>query len=252
MITGIVVALPEELSTLTANKLAKGTVARLSDNILVIYSGAGRKNASSAAELLVAQGVDQLISWGCAAALDALLKPGDLVLANSCIGAELVGFDLNNKDWLIFVKARLEKPPAPAVHSYIGLLAESKSIAASSQDKTQLAKATSAMALDMESTAIARVAQSHGLPFLSIRAIADPLNMDLPKAVTHALNNQGDVVLSKLLAYLLWHPAELPGLIKLGLAFNAARKTLRQVAKQLDVLTMPSLTHTIQLNNNDA
>ena len=237
MITGIVVALPVELSTLTANKLAKGSVAQLSDNILVIYSGAGRKNASSAAELLVTQGVNQLISWGCAAALDASLKSGDLVLANSCIDAEQAGFDLNNQDWLVFAKGCLEK--TPAVHFYTGLLAESKSIVASSQDKAQLAKATGAIALDMESTAIARVAQSHGLPFLSIRAIADPLNMALPKAVTHALNDQGDVVLSKLLAYLLWHPTELPGLIKLGLAFNAAKKTLRQVAKRLDALTMP-------------
>jgi adenosylhomocysteine nucleosidase len=234
VITGIVVALPEELSTLTANRLVKGGVARLSDNILVTYSGAGPENAGAASELLVSQGAKQLISWGCAAALDASFKSGDLVMANSCIDAEQVAFGLNNKAWLIFVKTSLEKHPA--VHSYIGTLAESKSIVASSLDKENIAEATGAIALDMESVAIAKVAQGHGLPFLCIRAIADPLNMDLPKAVSHALNDQGDVVLSKLLTYLLWHPTELPGLIRLGLSFHAAKNTLKRVAQDIDAI----------------
>ena len=91
----------------------------------------------------------------------------------------------------------------------------------------------------MESFAIAKVAQAHSLPFLPVRAIADPRTMDLPKAVSHGLNDQGEVELSKLLLYLLWHPTELPGLIALGLHFSAAQKTLKEVAKQLDVVTMP-------------
>ena len=45
MITGVVVALPEELSTLTDKKIAKGQVGQLNETVLVIYSGAGGKNA---------------------------------------------------------------------------------------------------------------------------------------------------------------------------------------------------------------
>lgn len=235
MITGIVVALPEELSTLTSKKLEKGCVEALTDKILVIYSGAGAENARTASELLITQGASQLISWGCAAALDASFRPGDLVLANSCVDTGHVMFDLNNEDWLVHAKSCLAEHLT--MRTYTGKLAESKSIVASSHDKAQLAQATGAIALDMESVAIARVVQSHGLPFLSIRAIADPLKMDLPKAVSHALNDQGDVVLGKLLTYLLRHPAELPGLVRLGLYFHAAKKTLKQIAKQLDVVT---------------
>ena len=96
----------------------------------------------------------------------------------------------------------------------------------------------------MESAAVAKVAKLHGLPFLAIRAIADPLDMDLPKAVSHALGAEGEVILSKLLLYLLLHPSELPGLLKLGLHFNAARKSLKRVANQLNVLTINPLgTH---------
>jgi adenosylhomocysteine nucleosidase len=241
VITGIVVALPEELSTLTSKKLEKGRVEALTDKIRVIYSGAGAENARTASQLLITQGANQLISWGCAAALDESFQPGDLILANSCVDADNIAFDLNTENWLTHTKTCLDK--RLTVNTYTGKLAESKSIVASSRAKAKIAEATGAIALDMESIAVAKVAQANHLPFLTIRAIADPLAMDLPTAVSHALNDQGDVVLSKLLTYLLWHPAELSGLIRLGLHFNAAKKTLKQVAKQLDALTMPLKAH---------
>ncbi|NOU20711.1 MAG: phosphorylase [Methyloglobulus sp.] len=235
MITGIVVALPEELSTLTAKRLEKGCVGHLAEKIWVVYAGAGHENARIASELLVKQGANQLISWGCAAALDGSFRPGDLALANSCVDADNIEFDLNNEGWLIHTKTCLSKHLT--VCCYTGKLAESRRIVSSSHDKAQIGTATGAIALDMESVAIARVAKLHEMPFLSIRAIADPLGMDLPKAVSHALNGQGEIILGKLLLFLLLHPAELPGLIKLGLHFYAAKKTLKHVAKQINLVT---------------
>lgn len=232
MITGIVVALPEELSTLTAKRLERGCVGQLTEKVLVIYSGAGAENARTASELLVAQGANQLISWGCAAALDAALRSGDLVLANSCVDTDNVVFE-PNMNWIKRVQAVLSKQLAVRT----GRLAESKAIVSASHDKAQIAQTTDAIALDMESVAIAKVAHKYDLPFVVVRAIADPLNMNLPKAVSHALNEQGDVMLGKLLTYLLWHPAELPGLIRLGLHFHAAKNTLKRVAKDIDAIT---------------
>ena len=89
----------------------------------------------------------------------------------------------------------------------------------------------------MESIAIAKVAHKYDLPFVAVRAIADPLSKDLPKAVSHALNDQGEIVIGKLLSFLLLHPGELPSLIKLGLHFQAAKKTLKLVAKELSFVT---------------
>jgi adenosylhomocysteine nucleosidase len=242
VITGIVVALPEELSTLTAKNIAKGRIEPIAENILVAYSGVGRINAGASAELLVKQGVGSLISWGCAAALDASLQPGDLVLADTCIDADQVEINQTGMSWANHAQGKLTH--ALASPTRLGKLAESRAIVASSHDKAQIANVTGAAALDMESAAIARVAKLHGLPFLAVRAIADPLNMDLPKAVSHALNDQGEVILSKLLMFLLLHPSELPGLVKLGLHFKAARNTLKLVAKRLDVLTIfPQGTH---------
>jgi len=117
-----------------------------------------------------------------------------------------------------------------------GRLTESIGIVSSSREKQQLQLITEAVALDMESIAIAKTAKHKALPFLAIRAIVDPANMDLPRAVSYAANEDGDISLTRLLLFLALHPAELPGLIRLGLYFNAAKNTLKRVAQQLDSL----------------
>jgi adenosylhomocysteine nucleosidase len=229
VITGIVVALPEELTTLTSKKIDKGRCFFITDKLLVVYSGAGHVNAKSASELLVAKGANRLISWGCAAALSESLKPGDLILADELIDAGNVVM-ATSADWLAYAKNSLAK----FVVIQSGRLAESTSIVSSSKEKKQLHAITGAIALDMESVAVARVAKQHTLPFLTIRVIADPVNMNLPRAINYSLNDQGEMVLRKLLLFLFLHPAELPGLIKLGLHFNAAKKTLKSIAGHLD------------------
>ena len=232
MITGLVVALPEELTTLTSIKIEKGGFLFITERLLVAYSGAGPTNATAAAELLVAKGATRLISWGCAAALADSLKPGDLILADKLIDAENNKMDIN-ADWHSYSHSILSK----FIDVTCGCLAESISIVSTSTDKKQLHSLTGAVALDMESIAIAKIAKQHTLPFLVIRVIVDPVEMSLPLAINHALNERGEIELKKLLVFLFLHPAELPGLIKLGLNFNAAKKTLKLVAKQLDRLT---------------
>ncbi|MFZ2406573.1 MAG: phosphorylase [Methylobacter sp.] len=236
MITGIVVALPEELSTLTSKKIDKGCCVFITDTIVLAYSGAGANNARTASELLIAQGAARLISWGCAAALSETLKPGDLVLADTLIDAEGAQIGIR-PDW----HDRTQNLLSTTLKVHTGSLAESNGIVATGNDKKHLHSQTGAIALDMESIAVAKTALQNNLPFLAIRAIADPASMDLPKAINHSLNDEGDIVLVKLLAFIALHPAELPGLIKLGLHFNAAKNTLKLVAKQLDQLTaLPS------------
>ncbi len=232
MSCGIVVALPEELSTLTSRKLAQGECVSFSDDILIAYAGAGPLNSGNAARLLIAKGADRLISWGCAAALEPQLRPGNLVIADQIFFDQQI-FD-TDKRWSHKLRSRLsEKLPVTS-----GNLATKSRIIASSIDKQTIHKDSGAIALDMESGAIAKAAIQADIPCLVLRAIADPASMDLPQAVVQALNSQGQVELGKLLMFLMIHPWELPGLIRLGLHFNAAQKTLKTIAKHLDEITL--------------
>ena len=238
MITGIVVALPQELTTLTKTnqKIVKGGLVTLNASLLLAYAGAGANNAQTAAELLISQGATRLISWGCAAALSPNLQSGDLVLADSLITAD--GDTLNiDSHWFRHVKTGLEKLALNNAFALrTGDLLESQTLVAKSLEKQQLYQQSKAIALDMESVAIAKVAQAHSLPFLAIRAIADPVSMDLPEAVRVALNDQGDVDMGKLIRFFLTHPSEIKGLCALGQQFNAAKNTLKSVGNALSTV----------------
>jgi adenosylhomocysteine nucleosidase len=228
VIIGIVVALPEEVSTLTRAKPAQGDCVAISEKILLCFAGAGPINAERATQNLINQGATHLISWGCAAALSPDLKPGHLVLASG-IKSDNQHFN-SDADWI----KHLHQLLSPSLSLSAANLAASKQLVASSQEKQQIFQQTGAIALDMESGAIAELAQTNGLAFVAIRAIADPASMNLPNAIAHSLNDNGQVVLTRLLTYLISHPWEIPCLIKLGLHFNAAQKTLKTVALQLN------------------
>lgn len=232
MITGIVVALPEEVTTLTSKRIEKRHCVFIRDKVLIAYSGAGADNAKIAADLLINKGANRLISWGCAAALSDSLKPGDLVLADTLIDVDDNELTLSSA-WYDFVKSVINS----VLPVYSGALTESVNIISSSREKQHLNTITNAVALDMESIAVAKVAKQKSLPFISVRAIVDPANMNLPQAIRYAATDAGDIVLSRLLLFIALHPTELPGLIRLARYFNAAKKTLVRVASKLDQIT---------------
>lgn len=224
MTLGIVVALSEELSTLSSARLARGEVLSIHPSVKVCLSGAGHNNACSAAQTLINQGATKLISWGCAAALDPQLKPGDLIIADQVITPN--GTIASPHAWINDIQALLPEQLAVShakLASHFGLIS-------SSSDKIRLNAETSAAALDMESAGVATTAQEANLAFIAIRAIADPSAMSLPNAISKALNPDGEVELSVLLKHIIVHPLEIFALIKLGLHFQAARKTLTKVA----------------------
>jgi adenosylhomocysteine nucleosidase len=235
VITGIIVALSEELSTLKTvpnalweRSMIRGKFIFLTDDIILIYSGMGSENARKAAELLVSKGATQLMSWGCAAALNPDLKMGDLILADSLLNSDGLEMPVN-ATWHQHAKTVL----GSEVAMHKGAVCASNEIVSTAQAKQNLYAKTGAMALDMESSAIAQVAQHYALPFLAIRAIADPSTMDLPLAVSKALNENGEVQITKIIASLVFNPKEIPHLIQLGQYFQLAKKTLSNVAKKL-------------------
>lgn len=230
MITGIIVALAAELSTLTDQKMKKGDCIFINDHTLLVFSGAGSENARNASQLLIKKGAERLISWGCAAALKTNLNPGDLILPQTLTTEDQEQLSLSTP-WFHYVLENLTSFTA-----YTGPLTESSVIVTESAAKKALHRKNRAIALDMESIAVAKIAIEQNIPVLVIRSIVDPIEMDLPKAVSFSLDDQGEVVLIKLLWFLLTHPTELPGLITLGMHFNAAKNKLKLVAKHLDII----------------
>lgn len=232
MITGILVALPEELNTLLKCKITQGECFAMSDDILVILSGSGPDNASNAAQQLLNKSAKRLISWGCAGALAPQLKAGDLIIPASILTENNTTLRAD-KYWSTQITSTLKEH----IQCHNGAILGSQSILTTAEQKSRQFNITQALAVDMESAAIARVAELADIPFVVIRSIADPAHQDLPKALNYAMKKTGVVSITKLLLYIITHPTELPGLIKLGLNFSAASKTLKQVALHLPQIT---------------
>lgn len=229
MIIGIIVAMPEELTTLTTKKIAKGQCEFIDKTVIVTCSGIGRDNATKAAELLISKGVKGLISWGCAGALALDLKPGALLFPEKILMT--TGQTVNpTQNWLAHIKKNL-----PIVHRSVSLV-ESLTLIETCEDKKSLYQQTEAVAVDMESAAIVQAAEKAGIASLVIRTIADSVTLNLPSAFSDSLNKEGEIVLTRLLRYLVAHPQQLPALIKLKLHFNAAKNKLKAVAEHLDVI----------------
>jgi hopanoid-associated phosphorylase len=194
-------------------------------DIAVACSGARPARARAEAARLLAEGAVGLVSFGLAGGLSPAVAPGDLILADAVMlpHGERIATDLA---WRSRLSALIEvggrAPHQAAVAGSDRLLA---TVAA----KRALFAATGALAVDMESYAVAEVVHAAGRPFLVLRAIADPADQALPRAATVALGPGGEVRLLAVVRALLGRPAELPALLRLGRQSRRALAALRRV-----------------------
>jgi adenosylhomocysteine nucleosidase len=93
--------------------------------------------------------------------------------------------------------------------------------------------ACGALALDMESHVVAREARVAGLPFLVLRAVADPAGRDLPPAARVGLDCDGRPQLRRVMGSLLAGPRQLPALIAVARDAARALTALRRAAPVL-------------------
>ena len=228
---GIVVSLPWELKTLTRQAIRIGTCRRISDDTLVARSGIGAKRAYAASELLISRGATALLSWGFAAALDDRLKPGSVMLPERVVSATGESYPVS-VEW----HRRLYHTLSAKYPVGTDALLESETIVNTPDAKQTWAQRTQAVATDMESGAQARFALARRMPFVVVRVIVDTASTQIPENVMRALDSSGDVNVRSCLARAILRPADGIAMMKLGVQFNAARKTLKQIREPvLDV-----------------
>ncbi len=112
-----------------------------------------------------------------------------------------------------------------------GPLIQSLRVVAEPADKAKLFRSTGAVAVDMESVAIAQVCKNAGKSFMAIRAIADPAGRSIPAAVIETMDTDGQLSLAKLGQAVLRTPRLLTTLLQLRRDSRAAYATLTNIAK---------------------
>jgi adenosylhomocysteine nucleosidase len=226
-VIGIIIPLIQEASVFRIKKNATKRPIQISDNLLVFVSGVGIINATNAVDALAPK-VSHIISWGTAAGLSKILKPGDLVLPDLILdekGAEYVT-DSNFNDRMVKLF-----PKELSYHG--GSLCESTNILKEVEEKKEFNKKYNAMACDMESATIAKLANLKGISFSALRVISDDYITGIPKSVYLSINKDGDFSIGKFLFQLLLNPKDTIQVIRLGKNFRKAKKTMLELRKAL-------------------
>lgn len=200
---------------------------------LTFCAGASAERAYSGARMLVEQGAEALLSIGIAGGLDASLRPGSIVLPDIVLGPGGSEHRVS-AEWHAAV---LQEVPKPA----IGTLYASADPACSVAEKAALRAATGALAVDMESVAVATAAAEANIPFLVLRIIADPADRAIPRAALHGVAPDGSQRPLAVLARMVLRPGEIPALIGLARDSKAALRQLRRVASLGPALFTPPL-----------
>jgi adenosylhomocysteine nucleosidase len=180
---------------------------------MVKVGGGMPLGAERAAEALVKDGAQGLISFGLAGGLKPGLVPGSIVVPTAVVEGNQV------------------YPADYALMAFLGgstgaPIYAGQKIAETAHDKALIYGRSQTDAIDLESGAVARVAQTRGLPFAVLRAVADPADADLPPLATTALKDDGRLDFPAIFASLLRHPRQVPGLIAMARSAKDARAAL--------------------------
>ena len=209
---------PAEGLGIVVGMAAEARLARRITPHVRVAAGLPGEPARLAAQL-VAEGATILISFGIAGGLTNDVVPGTLIVADRIVtdDGEFPG----------------TSALAAALGARIGAIYGGLGIVATPDDKRDLHHRTGALAVDMETGGVAWLAAKAGVPFIAIRAIADPAWRTLPPAATLPLDANGHPRLGAVFSSIFRQPNQLPHLIAVARESGAAMRALARVGRIL-------------------
>lgn len=165
--------------------------------IVLVECGMGMARAGQATQALIDGHHPQ---WVLSAGLSGALVP-DLAIGDLVLGTEVLPAD-GGRGLTIDVHAA----PSPGSVWRTGKLCCATHIVRTVVEKQQLAAATGALAVDLETLAVARACAERNTRCLIVRAISDDLQTDLPVEALAVLGPKGTVRAGALLQSLINRP----------------------------------------------
>src|SRR5262249_18317213 len=223
---GITFALPSESSGLVRrlqqvqkrDNLISGKI----DNrdVTILNTGVGAKNCNARLEVLLHKMRPRLvISSGFAGAVADELSVGNLILAENFSDPKL----LATAAQILSVE-----------NSHRVKLFTSTSIVDSVAERNEIARASGAAAVDMETGAVAAVCHQPGFPLLPLRAISDSARepFPMPPSVLFDIERQR-ASYCRLISYLLRHPGSISGMVRFARQTSTTRDVLTDAIVEL-------------------
>ncbi len=215
----------------TSGLAAEARIARAAGFSTVV--GGGDRNRTAA---LVESAVGEtkcLVSFGIAGALAPELRAGDVVVSTEVVSE---AGRWRADDLFRTRVARLAREVGAVEGSVYG----ARRIIATSSEKRETREATGALAVDLESDVVARIAASAGIPFVVVRTIANSVYRELPPAALIPLAQNGTPKLARVLASVVRRPRQVAALVGLARETRTALAALALPARALHGLVAPA------------
>lgn len=200
-LTGIIVAMQEELEVILQSLIKERTVVRAGMEfhvglyadrpVVAVICGVGKVNAALCAQILISEfSVQRLINIGVAGGLGPDIQPGDIVIANSLVQHDMdlspLGlakgqlfrldvFDFKTDPQLLEIAIQASTKIPHHAH-FIGRIVTGDQFVADQKQAQDLHQHFNALACEMESASIAQVCYLNQIPFICLRSISDNAN----------------------------------------------------------------------------
>lgn len=186
---------------------------------VLVFSRDSRRELLAAVEHSARQGYCGIISFGVAGGLVSGLRPGDWVVASA-----IVEPDATRATDAAWSRKLCDAIPGASYAPILGVDAP----VGEPTTKRELHRATGAVAVDMESHLVARLAAAHGLACTALRVIVDPADRPIPPAALLGMGAGARAECAAVIRDVIARPAQLPGLLRLSLdALIAGSEMLR-------------------------
>lgn len=224
-VIGVICALRSEARCLGRTFAADASLERLADGTLVAVTGMGAARATAGAQALRAAGAQALLSFGMAGGLDPQLRAGDVVLPVEVVTPQGAAY-ATSAPW----RLQLYEAARHAGGVSCGRLVTSDAPVLARSAKAALFRDCGAVAVDMESAAVARVASDGALPFMALRAVIDAAGASVPQLVLASSTATGETSALRLLVALGRRPQDFGAFLPLLTGYRMARSALRKLA----------------------
>ncbi len=189
--------------------------------IACVEGGMGFARARTATQALIdAHSPNWVLSVGFSGALHEDMHCGDIVMANAIC-------DTHGQQ--LFVDLKMESNPQSGL--YVGKVLTVDQIVRAVDEKRALAAQYEAIAVDLESLAVAQVCRDSKTKFMAIRVISDDMTADLPPEILSVVGATGAVRIGAALGALWKRPGSATDMWKLR---DHALKAATKLATFLD------------------
>jgi adenosylhomocysteine nucleosidase len=191
---------------------------------VLVFSRNARGELAAAAANAARLGYRGIVSFGVAGGLASGLRPGDWVVASCVLESQTTR--ATDATWSRKVLDAIGNA------SYAPILGVDTPVAEPAS-KRELHRTTGAVAVDMESHVVARLAAAHGLAFAAVRVIVDPAHRPVPPAAMIEMRPNGRVDAPAIVRELIARPSQLAALARVAFDAYIARGEMHRVRRML-------------------